>query len=240
MSDKAQAPAGIPRIDTPPTLRERVASLRGSARGNNSMARGLLLFSGLVVFTVLYALLLQWLSAPNTSQQQPQARQPATVQAKREAAAASQAVADRSSRPAGPAATAAHFQRLDDATLGSSAGFTYVGAWQHIRNSYDGRSAGTSSRTYHLGASANFRFSGRRLNVYGVKGPNGGYAELRIDGQTYALLRFYARHKQSGVLIYSDADLPPGAHSGAIIAAEAPNGLPKRRFVNLDGVAFAP
>ena len=193
------------------------------------MARGVLLLSGLVVFTLLYALVLSWLSQSGDSM----AKQPAQ-------SAARVAPAQGLAPAARTAAVAESFSTIDDGiAAGGGVRFTYAGPWQHLTNMNDGRSNGTSSRTYKVGATASFNFTGDRLKIFGVKGPNGGYAELRIDGQTYGLLRFYAPHKESGVVVYSSPVLGSGPHAVLIVVAQAPQGLPKRRFVNLDGASYA-
>lgn len=194
---------------------ERFERLRRLGFSGSSLVRGFALFGALLAFTVLYAFALQFLSRPDEDVTSPQTARP-------------------------PAAEPVAFRRLDDAPAGPAAdGFGYSGSWQHIKNAHDGRSNGTSSRAYRVGATASFAFTGRRLELYGVKGPNGGYAELRIDGDTYGLLRFYAPHKEAGTVVYRSPLLAAGRHAVTIIVAAAPGGLPKRRFVNLDGAAYS-
>jgi streptogramin lyase len=208
--------------------------------GGNSMARGVLLFGALVLFTLLYALVLQWLSeSSDNAATQPVAASHATQPLAPPLTTQAAAQVATGTSPVQRVAAAEPFRTLDDGAVAGQAGFIYSGAWQHIVNQHDGRSGGTSSRTYHIGAKATFDFSGDRLKIFGVKGPNGGYAELRIDGETYGLLRFYAPHKEAGALVYASPALPAGHHIVEIVVAESPNGLPKRRFVNLDGAAFA-
>lgn len=137
-------------------------------------------------------------------------------------------------------AVAVRYTAVDDgADPRSGVHFTYAGAWSHIQNVRDGRSNGTSSRTYREGATASLRFSGRRIELFGVKGPTGGYARLRIDGQSYGLLPFYAPSKEAGALIFASPALRPGTHDAEIVVAKAPAGLSKRRFVNIDGAAYS-
>jgi len=76
------------------------------------------------------------------------------------------------------------------------------------------------------------------VKLFGVKGPNGGYAELLIDGDTYGTLRFYAPKKQVDALVYASPQLAAGPHEVEVIVAKPPDSLPKRRFVNLDGAAY--
>ena len=206
----------------------RVLNVRRLALAGSPMARGVLLFCALVLFTLLYALVLGWLSQTGDNAAKAPAAPPA---------AAAPVVA---AAPAARVAVAESFRAIDDRVAASAAeGFTYSGQWQHLANMPDGRSQGTSSRTYHVGATASFDFTGDHLKIFGVKGPNGGYAELRIDGQTYGLLRFYGPHKAAGVLIYASPILPAGPHAVEIVVAQPPKGLPKRRFVNLDGASYA-
>ncbi len=247
MPDKVEAPGTAPHRPPPFSPPEKAGRTWRSALGGGTMARGLLLFTGLVVFTLLYALLLQWLSSPGDAgagKAHAEATAGGPVQAgagrERPVVGADNAATTATVARAGTgAATSPVFHRIDDSALGAE-GFTYSSGWEHIVHRYDGRSGGTSARTYHIGASASLNFIGRRLRVYGVRGPNGGYAELRIDGQTYALLRFYAPRKETNALIYTSPQLEAGPHPVTIVAAQAPDGLPKRRFVNIDGVAYAP
>jgi hypothetical protein len=117
--------------------------------------------------------------------------------------------------------------------------FTYAGPWTHLRNVPDGRSNGTSSRTYKVGATASLRFRGRHFKLFGVKGPTGGYASLAIDGKDDGPVPFYAPSKEAGVLVFASPALRPGSHEVEIVVAEAPARSPKRRFVNIDGAAYS-
>jgi hypothetical protein len=223
-------------------------------------SRGTVFFVALVAFTLLYAVVLQWLSSTRDEEQGNVASimraPPATARAAVPAAAAVPTAAAVPSATAVPSADAvasaaavalapatlapAPFERIDDDVPGTHGErFTYVGSWEHIKNMRDGRSEGTSARSYQVGASAYFQFLGERLEIFGVKGRTGGYAELRIDGSTYGLLHFYSPKKEAGALIYSSPVLEPGTHTAEIIVAEPPEGYPKRRYVNLDGAAYA-
>ena len=224
MSDEAERRVRIPEPARRPTLKDRTAALVAAWTGGKR-ARGVLLAAALTAFTLLYALLLHWLSTPDNSE---------TAVSSVEVPATSRAVQTPVPRSNGP------YRQIDDEAIGGANGLAYSGSWQHIHNFHDGRSAGTSSRTYHIGATASFRFTGRKLRIYGVMGRNGGYAELLIDGETYALLRFYAPHKRTNAVLYTSPVLPAGAHLVEIVVAEAPSELPKRRYVNLDGIAYQP
>ena len=131
------------------------------------------------------------------------------------------------------------FRAVDDAVTSGPAGFTYVGAWQHIDNLRDGRSEGTSSRAFRAGDRAELRFEGERFKIYGVKGPTGGYAELSIDGAARALLLFYAPKKETGAEMYASLVLAPGRHTIDIEVVDVKDGTARRRYVNIDGAAYS-
>jgi hypothetical protein len=133
----------------------------------------------------------------------------------------------------------ARWYTLDDRLDGTAGNhFTYSGAWQHVTDVKDGRSEGTSSRSFRPGAVTTFRFNGTHLIIYGVKGPGGGYADLRIDGRPHGTMPFYASRKEAGVQIYASGNLGAGSHAVEITVAPPPDNLPKRKFVNLDGAAY--
>ncbi len=128
----------------------------------------------------------------------------------------------------------------DSGSAANGSHFEYYGRWQHLTNMADGRSAGTSSRSFRAGSSASIRFSGRRLQLFGVRGPNGGTATLLLDGKTYGPLRFYAPAKQTAVLVYTTSHLTDGEHNAWVVVSAPSARFPRRRFVNLDGAAYVP
>jgi hypothetical protein len=139
-----------------------------------------------------------------------------------------------------PAPAASTYRFIDDAAKSGADNFVYLGAWEHARNMHDGRSLGTSSRSFHVGDMAYFNFKGERFKVFGVRGPGGGFAELSIDGEPSAMLRFYAPQKAAGVEIYASPVLPAGQHAVDIVVVDALHDPVKRRYVNIDGAAYAP
>jgi hypothetical protein len=140
------------------------------------------------------------------------------------------------SKPAAPVST----EIVDDSDAAEGGRrFVYTGTWEHVHGLYDGRSYGTSTRTFHVGAKAFFAFSGARLRLFGIKGPSGGYADVSIDGQPYATISFYSPHKESGVLVYSSSALSHGTHSAEISVVQAPDRSERNGYVNLDGAAVS-
>ncbi len=154
-------------------------------------------------------------------------------------------VVQRASQPGEPSQTQnadrTALRQVDDSRASPSGEhFNYVGQWQHLRNFHDGRSEGTSSRTFHAGAAAYLQFSGRSLELFGVKGPTGGYADVDIDNEPPSLVLFYAPQKEAGVLVYTSPELRAGSHTVEIVVEPPPPALPERRYVNLDGAAYSP
>jgi hypothetical protein len=147
------------------------------------------------------------------------------------------ALASRPPAAAAPASVAYH--QIDDAAKRAPDDFVFLGSWEHTRNMHDGRSLGTSSRSFHVGDMAYFNFKGERFKIFGIRGPGGGFAELSIDGQPSAMLGFYAPRKAAGVEVYESPALPAGQHAVDIVVVDAVHDPAKRRYVNIDGAAYA-
>jgi hypothetical protein len=120
---------------------------------------------------------------------------------------------------------------VDDARQGSSLDqFQYVGRWEHVRDRYDGRSSGTSSRSRWESAAAILPFTGRRIYIYGVSGPNGGTALVSIDrGDRSERIDFASPAKVSHALVYASPPLSPGLHTLIVDVWGS-------KYVNIDGV----
>ncbi len=122
---------------------------------------------------------------------------------------------------------------LPDASAAAS--FSYVGHWEHVRAIEDGRTAGTSSRSYQAAAGATLHFTGSDVRLFGVCGPQGGRALVTIDGRSAGpVANFYAPKKESHMLVYRSPHLQPGAHRLTISVSPAPAAT-KHRYVNIDG-----
>lgn len=129
---------------------------------------------------------------------------------------------------------------VDDASIGVGVNhFQYSGTWEHVRGRADGRYAGTSSRSYHIGDSAVLTFNGRRVLLYGVDGPNGGEATVAIDGEFFGTSSFYAPRKRVGVLVFSSPLLAPGPHALGLVIAGS-RAAHKRAYTNIDYARILP
>lgn len=76
---------------------------------------------------------------------------------------------------------------VDDAPMPQQPdSFRYIGRWEHVSGLRDGRSAGTSSQSFSPSSTAELRFTGDAVRLYGVRGPKGGRAFVSIDGEPAA------------------------------------------------------
>lgn len=113
----------------------------------------------------------------------------------------------------------------------------FTGHWQLVKNRRDGRYEGSSSRSFHVGDAMTFIFSGRRFCVYGVRGSNGGSAEILIPGRPPQVVEFYAPSKQVHRLIF-DSGLLPGRVQSATLSVIAPKDGRPRGYANVEEVAI--
>jgi hypothetical protein len=107
-----------------------------------------------------------------------------------------------------------------------------------VSNRVDGRSSGTSSRSFHPGALAIVSFQGTGVKLYGVLGKKGGFADVWVD-RRFAGKRidFYAPRVETNVLVYESPRLRYGVHTLAlrVAAAREPHG---GAYANIDRVVF--
>ena len=124
---------------------------------------------------------------------------------------------------------------IDDVPLaGALPSFTYSGHWEHVRAIDDGRTGGTSTRSYREGARAMLRFTGTEVRVFGVCGQHGGRALVAIDGHSAGTIDFYATAKEPHMLVFTSPHLAEGTHLLSISVATEPDAT-KKRYVNIDG-----
>ncbi len=198
------------------------------------------LILALVVFCFSYLLILQrfvpaddsasFADAPTASSAA--VRPPVAERSARSAPAVARAV----TKPASIVA----FRPIDDAGIGRAAPtFDYRGTWETALVS-DGRSGGSSTRSFHAGDRAVMHFAGSRVRLYGVTGPNGGAGAVRIDGRLVRNVDFHSARKTTNVLVFASPALARGAHTLDVTVEPPAAAAPHRRFVNLDGAALAP
>jgi hypothetical protein len=129
---------------------------------------------------------------------------------------------------------------VDDGDVrGGAAQFRYFGHWEHASRHDDGRSLGTSSRSFHVGDAVAISFVGTRIRVYGVRGVKGGYGTVALDHRSSnAFSNFYASTVQPGVLVYESPILPSGPHTLSITVTGRHERASRGEYVNIDHAAI--
>ncbi len=121
---------------------------------------------------------------------------------------------------------------VDDHSVGSSANqFLYSGRWERVRGRRDGRHAGTSTRSFAPGDTVSLFYFGRRCELFGVAGPQGGPATL-VDG-TFHTIDFYARSVQTKS-VYLSPWMPDGPHTMTVTVGVQQKGSARNGYVNID------
>ena len=122
---------------------------------------------------------------------------------------------------------------VDDQTIGSSVDrFSYKGKWERIRARNDGRYAGTSTRCYAPGGSFSIFFFGRRFELHGVVGPNGGPATLVLDGKIYQIT--FRSQRKRFAMVFLSPTLSEGPHSIVGVVGVKDKNVAPNGYVNID------
>ncbi len=118
----------------------------------------------------------------------------------------------------------------------SATAFAYDGHWEHVSGRFDGRTNGSSSRSFRPGSRAVLAFNGRSVRLYGIVGPGGGLGAVDIDGRVRRTVDFYAKTKSVHKLVYSSPPLGAGPHR-LTLSVVSDRALPGGRshYVNIDG-----
>jgi hypothetical protein len=93
-------------------------------------------------------------------------------------------------------------------------GPAYKGPWseQKDKDAFDGATRG--SRDNH--ASVAFRFRGRSIRVVGKTGPNGGFADIALDGQPQPQFDAYSPEVKRDAVLFEKEGLPDGDHEVSV------------------------
>ncbi|MBD5653658.1 MAG: hypothetical protein IAI50_00565 [Candidatus Eremiobacteraeota bacterium] len=130
---------------------------------------------------------------------------------------------------------------IDDRTAGFGPDrFQYVGHWQSVSDHDDGRSLGTSTRSFHRNDVATLSFAGTQVRLYGVLGPKGGEAFVAVDGKRAARVSFRAVMVSPNALVYTSPLLAANAHTLTISVAGGSDQTSKSAgFTNIDGAVIS-
>ncbi|HEY1654114.1 MAG TPA: hypothetical protein VGF86_03265 [Candidatus Tumulicola sp.] len=134
---------------------------------------------------------------------------------------------------AGDAGTrVARYVIVDDRDGGGRADqFSYFGHWERVRGRHDGRRSGTSTRSFTPGDTVSLFYYGRRCELFGVAGPQGGPATL-VDGTTHNI-SFHARSVEMKSM-YLGPWLADGPHTIVVAVGVQTKGSAPNGYVNID------
>jgi len=122
----------------------------------------------------------------------------------------------------------------DDANpaIAYSAGWTHASDQSYTAGDYDD----TESFANVAGSSASFTFHSSAVRYVGVKGSNGGVADVYLDGNKVATVDTYAPgNKEYEQVLYHAAGLAPGAHTIKIVVTGQHDPASSDAFVSVDG-----
>ncbi len=122
----------------------------------------------------------------------------------------------------------------DDANpaIDYSAGWTHVSNQSYTAGDYDN----TESFANSAGASASFTFDTSAVRYVGVKGSNGGIADIYLDGNKVATVDTYAPgNKEYEQVLYQAVGLPAGTHTLKVVVTGQHNPASSDAFVSIDG-----
>ncbi|SNQ45680.1 conserved exported hypothetical protein [Frankia canadensis] len=100
---------------------------------------------------------------------------------------------------------------IEDSDIGVGA-VVYVSAWLECRGCVPSTPNNSFRYSSAIGATATIRFTGTRIQVYGVKERHGGIATLTLDNGTPSRVDTYAP-TSSNALIYDSGTISDGPHS---------------------------
>jgi beta-galactosidase GanA len=120
----------------------------------------------------------------------------------------------------------------------SSPAIVYSPGWTHASNQdyTAGDYGNTESFANTAGASAAFTFHTSAVRYVGVKGSNGGIADVYLDGNKVATADTYAPgNKEYEQVLYRAAGLAPGTHTLKVVVTGQHDAASSDAFVSVDG-----
>ena len=96
----------------------------------------------------------------------------------------------------------------------SDYGPAYQGPWseQKDKDAFDGATRGSRDNN----ASVTFRFRGTAIRVVGKTGPNGGFADIALDGQPQPQFDAYSPEVKRDAVLFAKEGLPDGDHEVSV------------------------
>ena len=105
-------------------------------------------------------------------------------------------------------------------------GPAYKGPWseQKDKDAFDGGTHGSRDNN----ASVTFRFRGSSIRVIGKTGPNGGFADIALDGQPQPQFDAYSPEVKRDAVLFAKESLPDGDHE-VTVTVVGWNGKPRNK-----------
>jgi hypothetical protein len=129
---------------------------------------------------------------------------------------------------------------IDDRSTGLALNqFRYTGHWESVAGRLDGRSLGTSTRSFHASDLASISFRGAQIRLYGIVGPKGGDALITVDGRDPRLVTFHGPRVSPGALVYTSPSLEPAVHTLTIFVTGKDGARRRPGFVNVDSAVVS-
>jgi len=127
--------------------------------------------------------------------------------------------------------------RSPDESVGDG-DLSYTGAWQTVQDERNaGREAHASSEA---GAAAEWSFSGNQVRILGAVGPDGGLADVYIDGAKQpAGMDCYCPDRRFQQVLFSKSGLSRGSHALKIVARGGGNPIAGGATVRIDSVIWS-
>jgi hypothetical protein len=119
-----------------------------------------------------------------------------------------------------------------DPALQYSAGWTHASNVGWAADDYNG----TESFAQTAGATMSLDFTGSAVRVIGPKGPNGGIADISIDGAKFTSADTYAPAKQYSQVLFTDPTLSSGQHTLTVTVTGTKDAVSTDTVVSVDAV----
>lgn len=119
-----------------------------------------------------------------------------------------------------------------DPALHYGSGWTHASGYSWSADDYNG----TESYANTAGDTMSVTFTGSAVRLIGPKGPNGGIADISIDGAKAASVDTYATSKQFSQVLFADTTLGSGSHTLTVQVTGTKNAASTDTVVSVDAV----
>ena len=118
----------------------------------------------------------------------------------------------------------------------STIGMQFEGHWEVVKGYHDGRLAGASARSFHIGDALKINVRGAGFRIYGVTGPTGGHAVVIVPHHPDRTIDFYSPTKRTHVPLYQSPNFGAGDHVAGLVIVPERDPRSRGNYVNIDAV----